>query len=154
LRRWANLGHNISLKQCTGKEIAAAGQRLNDRRAAAGEEPLSVAPRGFNIFQKATAGERLSTKTWDEPRMMRGLVRVIDLLEAGEHLSQRSIKRVSREHRATDDVPGWNAVVGLANRLGKSTEQRMREAERLHATVMDAATATGAQQMGGAEVPG
>jgi hypothetical protein len=64
---------------------------------------------------------------------------VIDLLEAGEHLSQRSIKRVARDHRATEDVPSWSAVKGVADRTGTTTESLMREAEQRHAANMNAA---------------
>jgi hypothetical protein len=143
LRAWANRAHNLPLKACDGKQITAAGRRLNERRKAAGLQRLPLAPRGFDVLQKASAAERLSPKQLDQPRLMRGLVRVIDLLDAGEHLSQRSIKRVARAHRATDDVPSWSAVKGLADRTGTTTESLMREAEQLHAANMNAADVPG-----------
>jgi hypothetical protein len=116
--------------------VQKAGRTLNRGRAAGGLKRLPAAPRGFDVRAGArppAIPRRAPQKhDWDKDSFVAGLEKAIPHLGPGEHLTQRTVKRIARDHPG-EGIPSYSTIYRRAPDLGTTFDELCEEAERNYA---------------------
>ena len=131
LDRWAKaVAVSLSRDKIT---VAALKQEIEDlqaERAAQGLDPLPIARPGAELEAtgNAVAGRpRRLRGYWNRDRILDGMALAVRHLQSGETLSQRTLKRIARDHR-DEPIPSYSTVLRYLN--GEDFSDWCREAER------------------------
>lgn len=134
LRRWASAARCSFQDDMSAAAVKAVIAARRAARETAGEPPLAEAPRDLSFDDAADpALPRARRLDWNPASIIVGMAKAVPLLEPGERLDQRSLKRISKDHPEAG-VPSWSTVDRYrSNTVGASFEDWRRQALELAA---------------------
>lgn len=136
LLRWARTVGVRVQRHMKRVALDQAIAELQRQRALAGQSPLPLSPvdADFTVATSGPApvGPRRHRRDWTKDKVIDGMALAIAHLRPGEHLTQRTLKRIAREH-GNEAIPSWSVVDRHLRRTGETFEEWRREAERLAA---------------------